>query len=217
MVLSAVFLTGCGKTGENTGGTQRGVSSNTAVPAGNEPPVQPLFGWPETLVVADFDSGEKPNNVGGNFGAWDKDPRDISQWCADTFDSTNRYGQKGFCIKLDYDVDSRNPAYNGFWMLLQALDASPYDSISFWVKGDEGAGYTSTFKIELKNAKKQVGAYYVTGITGSWQNMVIPLNKIRGITDFSGLTEFVVVFEDKVASDKDGAIYIDEVAFIRNE
>lgn len=167
----------------------------------------------QELIVADFDSGEKPNNVGGNFGAWDKDPRDSSQGCVDAFDSVNRYGAKGFGIKLDYDVDSRNPAYNGFWMLLQAVDASSYDSISFWVKGDKEAGYTTAFKVELKNAKKQVGAYYVTNVSESWQKVVIPLKKIKGITDFSNLTEFVIVFEDKVASDKDGVIYIDDVMF----
>lgn len=201
---------------EDAGGARGGAVSDSGGRVGKES-ARPMFGWPETLVVADFDSGKKPNNAGGNFGAWDKDPRDISQGCADAFDSVNRYGQKGFGIKLDYDVDSKNPAYNGFWMLLQALDASHYDSISFWVKGDEGAGYTSTFKIELKNSKNQVGTYYITGVTGSWQNMVIPLNKIKGITDFSGLTEFVIVFEDKIASDKDGVIYVDEIAFIRNE
>lgn len=171
---------------------------------------------PREFLIADFNSGQKPNNIGGNFGAWDKDPKDPTQGCKDAFDSKNRYGQKGFGIKLDYDVESKNPAYNGFWMELREFDASGYDSISFWVKGDRSAGYTTAFKIEFKNPKNEVGAYYVTNVTDSWQNMIIPLKKIRGITDFSGLTEFVIVFEDKVASKKDGAIYIDDITFMRN-
>ncbi|MDD4860445.1 MAG: hypothetical protein PHR56_09655, partial [Dehalococcoidales bacterium] len=47
------------------------------------------------LLVADFDSGEKPNNIGGDFGAWSKDPTDFSQGCTEAFDSVNRYGTKG--------------------------------------------------------------------------------------------------------------------------
>jgi len=167
------------------------------------------------LVVADFDSGEKPNNIGGDFGAWNKDPTDFSQGCSESFDSVNRHGTKGFGMKLDYSVESKNPAYNGFWMFLQNLDASKYDSIAFWVKGDAKIGYTTVFKVELKNASKQVGRYYVTNITDQWQEIVIPLKDFKGLSDLSNLTEFVVVFEDRIASNKKGVVYIDELRFVK--
>ena len=167
------------------------------------------------LAIADFNSGEKPNNVGGNFGAWDKDPSDFSQGCSEAFDSLNRRGTNGFAMKIDYDVDSSNPAYNGLWMFLQNFDASKYDNLSFWVKGDSKEGYTTVFKVELKNTSRQVGRYYVTSVTDKWQQIVIPLKEFKGITDFSSLTEFVIVFEDRVASNKDGVIYIDDIAFTK--
>jgi hypothetical protein len=167
------------------------------------------------LVVADFDSGEKPNNIGGDFGAWNKDPTDFSQGCSESFDSVNRHGTKGFGMKLDYSVESKNPAYNGFWMFLQNLDASKYDSIAFWVKGDAKIGYTTVFKVELKNASKQVGRYYVTNVTDQWQEIVIPLKDFKGLSDLSNLTEFVVVFEDRIASNKKGVVYIDELKFVK--
>ena len=66
------------------------------------------------FLVADFNSGEKPNNIGGDFGAWNKDPTDFSQGCSEAFDSVNRFGSTGFAMKLDYSVESKNPAYNGF-------------------------------------------------------------------------------------------------------
>ncbi|MGB2706452.1 MAG: carbohydrate binding domain-containing protein, partial [Candidatus Omnitrophota bacterium] len=144
----------------------------------------------DKIVIADFNSGEKPNNIGGNFGAWDKDPADFSQGCTESFDSANRRGVKGFAMKIDYDVDSKNPAYNGFWMFLQNLDTSKYDNLSFWVKGDSKEGYTTVFKVELKNAARQVGRYYVTNVTDKWQKIVIPFKDFKGITDFSNLTEF---------------------------
>jgi hypothetical protein len=169
----------------------------------------------ETLVLADFDSGEKPNNVGGNFGAWNKDPSDPTQWCKETFDNVARHGDKGFGMKLDYSVDSPNPAYNGFWMMLPNLDASKYDTLNLWVKGDEKAGYTTVFKIEIKNANKQVGRYYVSNVSNQWQQVSIPLSEFRGLIDRTNLTEFVIVFEDRMATNKKGAIYIDDITFTK--
>src|SRR3989338_2885512 len=144
---------------------------------------------PNVFVIADFNSGEKPNSIGGDFGAWNKDPTDFSQGCVESFDSVNRVGPTGFGLKLDYSVESKNPAYNGFWMFLQGFDASKYDNLAFWVKGDDKVGYTTVFKVELKNTNKQVGRYYVTNITDQWQGVVIPLKDFKGITDFSNLTE----------------------------
>jgi len=155
------------------------------------------------FLVADFNTGEKPNNIGGDFGAWSKDPTDFSQGCSESFDSVNRYGSTGFSMKLDYSVDSKNPAYNGFWMFLQNFDASKYDNLALRVKGDGKIGYTTVFKVELKNASKQVGRYYVTNVTDAWQDIVIPLKDFKGITDLSNLSEFV--------------IYIDDIRFTKNK
>ena len=171
---------------------------------------------PNELVVADFDTGEKPSNIGGDFGAWNKDPTDFSQGCTESFDSVNRHGVKGFAMKLEYSVDSKNPAYNGFWMNLQNLDASKYDNVALWVKGDAKVGYTTVFKIELKNASKQIGRYYITNVTDQWQDIVIPLKEFKGLTDYSNLTEFVIVFEDRIASNKKGIVYVDDIRFTKN-
>jgi len=169
------------------------------------------------FLIADFNTGEKPNNIGGDFGAWSKDPTDFSQGCSEAFDSVNRRGTTGFSMKLDYSVDSKNPAYNGFWMFLQNFDASKYDNLALWVKGDGKIGYTTVFKVELKNASKQIGRYYVTNITDGWQDIVIPLKDFKGITDFSNLSEFVIVFEDRIASNKKGVVYLDDIRFTKNK
>lgn len=165
------------------------------------------------LLVADFNSGEKPNNIGGDFGAWNKDPADFSQGCTEAFDAANRHGDTGFAMKLDYSVDSKNPAYNGFWMSLNGIDASKYKNLTFWVKGDAKIGYTTVFKVELKNAAKQVGRYYVTNVTDQWQEVIIPLTEFKGLSDLSNMSEFVIVFEDRIASNKKGVIYVDDIKF----
>ncbi|MFH1381117.1 MAG: carbohydrate binding domain-containing protein [Candidatus Omnitrophota bacterium] len=213
-VITASIITGCGQKGSTEKAPTQTTEQNfQPVNVEKTQTTQPEGA---KIIVADFDSGEKPNKIGGNFGGWDKDPTDFSQGCIESFDSVNRRGVKGFAMKIDYDVDSQNPAYNGFWMFLQNLDASGYDNLTFWVKGDGKEGYTTVFKVELKNDKRQVGRYYVTNVTDKWQKVIIPLTDFKGINDFSNLTEFVIVFEDRIASNKDGVIYIDDIEFSKN-
>jgi len=164
------------------------------------------------LKVADFDSGSKPNNLGGDFGAWNRDETDLTQMCVDSFSSEVKYGDKGYSLKLAYDVDSPNPAYNGFWTKLQNQNLSDYKELVFFVKGDEEKGFTPRFKVELKNPT-QVASFLVTGVTSEWQKVVVPFQKFKAITDWSQMTEFVVVFDDLTSNPKEGVIYIDDIYF----
>lgn len=167
------------------------------------------------LMVADFNSGTKPNNIGGDFGAFIKDPNDPMQGCIESFDRTNRYGSSGYALRLIYSVESKNPAFGGFWMRLQNLDASKFDKLAFRVRGDPKLGFTTVFKVELKDSVDEASHYYVRGVTDQWQDEVIPLKDFQGITNFKSLKEFVIVFEDTTATAKRGVIYIDDVRFVR--
>ena len=158
-----------------------------------------------TLLVADFDRGDKPNALGGDYGAWNKDESDPTQGSTNTYEKPNAFGGVGFSLRLDYDVDSPNPAYNGFWMKLKGIDVSKYKKLSFYVRGDKGRGFTSTIKVELKNGTN-VGKHLVTGITDQWQRVVVPLKDFVGIESWKALTEFVVVFDDMNSSPKAGTI-----------
>ncbi len=164
------------------------------------------------LVIADFDTGDKPNNIGGDFGGWDKDPNDESQGTQMSFDSDDSQGDaSGYAIRLDYDVDSPNPAYNGFWMKLNGEDATPYNTLNFYVKGDAKAGYTKRFKIELKDMTNKPSAYIVSGVTDQWQKISIPFEKFRRIENWNALNELVFVFDDINSSPKTGSILIDQI------
>jgi len=191
-------------------------SNKAEVPATPEVPKIETPKYSEEIIIANFDSGEKPSNIGGNFGAWNKDPSDPTQWCRESFDNVARRGDTGFAMKLDYSVLSPNPAYNGFWMMLPNFDATKYDALNLWVKGDSKAGYTTVFKIELKNASKQVGRYYVSNVGDQWQEISIPLSEFKGLIDRSSLSEFVIVFEDRMASNKKGVLYIDDIRFVKS-
>ncbi|MQY65102.1 MAG: OmpA family protein, partial [Clostridia bacterium] len=53
----------------------------------------------------------------------------------------------------------------------------------------------------------------VSGITGEWQKVVVPLKKFKRITDWNQMTEFVIVFDDLTSNPKEGIIYFDDIYF----
>ena len=166
------------------------------------------------LVIADFDTGDKPNNIGGDFGTWDKDPNDETQMSQMSFESDDALGDKlGYSIRMDYDVDSPNPAYNGFWMKLNNLDATAYNTVNFYIKGDAKNGFTKRLKIELKDSTKQPSPFIIAGITDQWQKFSIPFEKFRRVKNWDQMTEFVVVFDDINSNPKSGTIFLDHVTF----
>lgn len=163
------------------------------------------------LIMADFDSGTKPNNIGGDFGAWSSSAEDYTQGCYESFDQVNALGGTGSCMKLEYDVNSPQPAYCGFWMKTAGqLDASSHSNLVIWMKSDAATGGTSRVKIELKTETER-GAYYVDGINPSWTRFVVLLDDFL-ISDFSTFQELVIVFEDHTSQPKEGAIYVDSVS-----
>ncbi len=168
----------------------------------------------EELVVSDFNTGDKPNNIGGDFGAWDKDPNDETQSCQMSFESDDSLGDKmGYALRMDYDVDSPNPAYNGFWMKLNDLDATQYNTVNFYMRGDAQAGFTKRVKIELKDSTKQPSPYILSGISEQWQKFSIPFEKFRRIKNWEALSEFVVVFDDINSNPKQGTVFLDHITF----
>src|SRR3989338_938961 len=166
------------------------------------------------LVIGDFNTGDKPNNIGGDFGSWDKDPNDETQSSQISFEAEDALGDKaGYSLRLDYDVDSPNPAYNGFWMKLNDLDATAYNTVNFYMKGDDEAGYNKRVKIELKDSSKQPSPYIVAGLTDQWQKFSIPFDKFKRVQNWNALSEFVVVFDDINSNPKSGTIFLDHVTF----
>lgn len=162
----------------------------------------------QAVLIADFDKGSKPNNVGGDFGAWDKDPTDKTQYAREGFDNVNTRTGSGYSMRISYDVDSPNAAYNGFWMKLGNYDASKSKKLVFWAKGDDKKGCTSRIKVELKNASER-GSYYVDGVGPQWTKFEVPFEEFN-VSDLTAVTEVVIVFEDHTSVPKEGIIYFDD-------
>ncbi len=177
------------------------IEANKPLPVGSE----------GTLVIADFDSWEEVNNVGGLFSSWTKNPEDITQGCRVEITDDDRWGNVGLCVRLIYDVDSPSIAYNGLWMLMEGADFSPYRYFVIHVRGDKEAGFSPRFKIELKNKAKEVGRYVVTGVTEDWKEFVIPLKNFKGMKNFKSIKEITITFDDMRCSPKLGQVLIDNI------
>ncbi len=119
-----------------------------------------------------------------------------------------------YAMRLNYDVQSPNPAFNGFWMKLEGYDVTAYNRLRFWVKGDATAGYTSRFKVELKNALGKRAVYLIKNVTSDWREVVIEFKKTRAIKDWTTMSELTVVFSDLVSTFREGVVYIDAISFL---
>ena len=164
------------------------------------------------FVVADFNKPGSSSNIGGEFGTWDKDPNDATQSCRMTFVRDDALGSKeGMSVRLDYDVDSPNPAYNGFWLKLENADTSKYGALSFYIRGDAETGFTSKIKVEIKDKKGGKETHVIENISEKWQKISIPLKLDQSVK--KQLSEFTIVFDDVNSRPKLGTILIDEIEF----
>lgn len=204
-------------------------ASAPEVPAEAEPPA--------VVMIADFEGADFYNNLQGESGSWNLNMLDEnnSYTDADLVEIPDKDGNTpNQAIKLTYSVESEVRSQNGLWTKLLGFDASHHDHLEFDVKGDSEKGFTTRFKIEIKKHKssekveKIKGSYIVRNVTEQWQTVSIPLNLLTGLVDFGDpeawanpavgrkdLDELVVVFQDRMVDKKKGAIYLDNIKFVR--
>lgn len=167
----------------------------------------------EGILLLDHFNDKINSSKLGPFGSWNINPQDYTQYCFESFSPLTKRGPKGYALRIDYDVDSPQPAYNGIWFKLGEIDLSDYKYLVLWIKGDQERGFTRHFKIELKNSYGEKGIYYITDITSNWKEFIVPLNKLMGISRFDRMRELVFVFEDWRVTKKEGVIYVDDIYF----
>jgi len=172
---------------------------------------KPVDDKKNTLLVADFDSWAELNNLGGKFMAWSGNPNDERQGCKVAISDAERIGTKGNSVRLMYNVDSPKAAFNGMSTMLLGVDFTPYKYLVMSVKGDEEAGFTPRFKLELKNKKGESGIYILNGVTSAWKDFVLPLKDFQGLTRFDQMKELSVVFDDMRCNPLNGVVYIDNI------
>jgi len=165
-------------------------------------------------LLEDFDGPRIPGR------AWYTYPRAQGSGVRFRLDSTDR--REGNALHLRYTFASQRPTEIGFRLPLPGLDASEYDHLSFWVKGDRQTGYSKSFRVEFQRPEPDAppefferGSFVVEGVRDDWRQVVVPLNFMTGIRDWTRLTSFVISFHSRRSPILHGAYLIDDIALLK--
>lgn len=168
------------------------------------------------LVLFNFDKKIPMNNIGGGWGAFDANPSDRDASIRTKYLKDKDLHKAGYNLKVSYDVESAQPAFNGIWTKLNNLNLKQFAAVSITIKGDKEKGFSDFFKIEIKDKSTKIEAN-VEDISTDWKKIVIPFDEFEGDTEeiaMDGLSEFTIVFEDWKFKQKVGIYYIDDICFI---
>jgi hypothetical protein len=170
------------------------------------------------IVVDNFDKGrtmglfsERSTTLGTFHGTWAKRP----SWTVITKSPEEKRGKRGLGLVIEYE---KKEGWCGWYTLLDGLDTTSYNTLSFWVKGAEGA---ERFDIGLADKTMQdleIDAVYAGpimsfvpegGVTTEWQQAKVPLAKIGSEIDLSSMGSIVFWFK----YEGKGKVFIDDVVF----
>ncbi len=178
------------------------------------------------LVVYHFDEPDIQKKLNVDFGSWELHPSYITDATVVRSQDEKEAEEFGNVLRISYDVSmsqedlpyANYPTFNGVWFHLGDVDLSEYDTLVFYARGDGDAGFTSRFKVELKNNKGEIGKYYVNDIGFSWRRLEIPMNMFKtdvgkSLKSFKSLKELTIVFEKEQVTKKKGVIFVDNIYF----
>jgi len=168
---------------------------------------------PRTLTIWTFDYG-LTNSLGGGYNAYSRSPSSARTY----LDPNVHHSSSGHALRV---TANRAPeGYCGVWFEFypksldppQALDASPYNYLTFWLKGEKGGegfgvSLADTSTREDAEPKAQLHDYLPNGATTEWQEVVIPLSAFAGLNR-SRLTQLTL----EISRPGDERFYLDDVA-----
>ena len=173
------------------------------------------------LILHDFERADGAPNLGGTMSGWTAEPGRQVGWVGYRLEPAHRPDSRR-ALHLHYRFAPGATGDIGWQITLPDLDASAYDHLEFWIRGDESAGYADTLKIEFKqplpNAPPGLlrqGSTVVAGITGDWQRIRVPLNLMNGIADWRRLRQFGIVLQPRRSPVRAGAYWLDDIALIK--
>ena len=104
---------------------------------------------------------------------------------------------------------------------LRGLDASDYDHLAFWIKGDSAEDFNKQIEVEFRRPHPTVaglreeGGSVVGGIDGEWRRVMVPLKEMIGIRDWTNLSELVFALHARDTRIPQGGYFIDDIALIK--
>jgi len=174
----------------------------------------------ELLVIADFDSATTENNIGGRIGI-PAGPDGLAYSvvaCKISFVADDALANaKGHSLRVEYDLSDLDEfSVSEFGMTLPSLDASQFNTLRFYVKGDTATGFSKSVKVGLWNKNTGRCLYVIRGITAKWSQVAIPFERFQGSLDWFAVEKFTLIFDRLNADVIRGALYIDHVSLSRD-
>lgn len=163
------------------------------------------YGKSDKLILADFDTGTV-NNLGKQFSVNAKSPSTLVA----TFDNQNTYSGAGRSLKLVYSKQADDKYWIAWWTQLK-LDVREYDTLSFWIRGENGEEiFTLTLSGEKsQSAKLMMGDFMPEGVSTNWTKVRIPLKEFLEFSPINpqNIETLVIGFPEL----GDGVLYIDDI------
>ncbi len=168
------------------------------------------------VLVDDFSKGttsgvyfERQNSLGGYQGTWSNRP----SYSIITKVDDSRGGKKTTALAIQYKKEA---GWCGWYTLLNGLDASKYNTLSFWVKGDKGGekfdiGVADSEMVDLGIDAVYFGpvnAFLQKEVTKEWCEVKVPLSRVASQVDLFSLES--IVFNFKYGGE--GKVYIDYIS-----
>jgi len=166
------------------------------------------------LIIDDFNNKENVNLLkGGTFTFSDKQGLGRIQKLYYNEQPLPKPSEEGYSLHLSYDVSQQN-AYAGYVTMLNNIDLSQYQTLTFWIKGKQGG---ETLLIGLKDqfgheSKLLIDRYLIQGITADWQEVMIPLTAFTSIQHWNAIENLNLCFESWISRPESGT-YIDNLQF----
>ncbi len=151
-----------------------------------------------------------------NIGIWEHNVFDPDQSLkVDVTEGNGTDKKKANVLKLDFDVDSSNPAMVGCWLKFENLDLSEFDTLQLKIKSDESERFSGNLALQFTDADNKKAAYLINGIGTDWKEFHVPLRKFNRIHDWSRITGFEIIIDDINARPKEGILFVDEISVSR--
>jgi len=175
----------------------------------------------DTILVDDFEVGatqgvfsERKNRLDAFQGTWARRP----SYTVITKVPDTRPGSKGYALRIEFN---KSGGWCGWYTLLNGIDVSRHNALTFWVKGEKGG---ERFDIGFADARMQdleidavyagpILAFLPDGVTTDWQKVKVPLAGLKTDLDMTRMGSLVFWFRYEGS----GAIHLDDVAFVYDE
>ncbi len=175
---------------------------------------------PQTLLVDDFERGqtqglftERKNRLDAFQGTWARRP----SYTVITKVPDTRSGHPGHALRIEFN---KLGGWCGWYTLLNGIDVSGYNALTFWVRGERGG---ERFDIGLADDRMQameidasyvgtIKAFLPQGVTTEWQQVKVPLAGLRSELDLTRMGSLVFWFRYEGG----GAIDVDDVQFVND-